>query len=253
MPAAPDTHAPFGTGWLADALAGAASALDVGCGSGRLTVILARSGIAMTGIDTSRLRLADARDHSAAAGLAVRWLHADMEQPLPFAAGEFDALVSRLSLQIADDPAAVLQNGCAVVRPGGRVATAVWASTERNPWFSEARSAVADALGPDRAAFARAFGRLGEVAALRDAHVQAGLEAVDTQLLEGELRAASAAEHWQWLASGIGHFSRLEAALSPSERDQVAGALESRLAPYRADGGGLRLPRAQVIARGRVA
>jgi SAM-dependent methyltransferase len=249
----PEANAPFGAGRLGDLVAGAARALDVGCGGGRLTVMLARSGIAMTGIDTSHLRLADARDRSAAAGLAVRWLYADMEQPLPFASGEFDALVSRLSLQIADDPVAVLANGCAVVRTGSRLATAVWASVERNPWFGEARSAVADALGPDRARFARAFGRLGEVAALRDAHVRAGLEAVDAELLEGELVAASAAEHWEWLTAGIGHFSRVEAALSPTERDGVAGALERRLAPYRAEGGGLRLPRAQVIARGRVA
>lgn len=243
---------PFGAGRLADAIAGAASALDAGCGSGRLTVMLAGSGIAMTGIDTSRLRLAEARDRSAAAGLAVRWLHADMEQPLPFAADEFDALVSRLSLQIADDPAAVLRNGAVVVRPGGPVATAVWASVQRNPWFGEARAAVADALGPERAAFARAFGRLGEVDELGEVHRRAGIEEVEGELLEGELRPATAAAHWAWLCAGIGHFSRLEATLTGPQCDRVADALEARLAPYRADGG-LRLPRAQVIARGRVA
>jgi SAM-dependent methyltransferase len=243
---------PFGAGRLADAVAGAASALDIGCGSGRLTVMLAGSGIAMTGIDTSRLRLADARDRSAAAGLAVRWLHADMEQPLPFAAGAFEALVSRLSLQIADDPAAVLRNGAAVVRPGGRVATAVWANVERNPWFGEARAAVADALGHERAEFARAFGRLGAGGELSEVHRLAGLEEVAGELLEGELRPATAAAHWEWLCAGIGHFSRLEGALTRPERERVAGALEARLARYRADGG-LRLARTQVIAHGRVA
>jgi SAM-dependent methyltransferase len=242
----------FGAARLADAIAGAASALDVGCGSGRLTVMLAGAGISMTGIDTSRLRLADARDRSATAGLAVRWLHADMEQALPFAAGEFDALVSRLSLQIADDPAAVLRNGAAVVRPGGRVATAVWATAARNPWFGEARAAAADALGAEHASFARAFGRLGEVEELRQVHRAAGLEDVEGELLEGELRPASPGAHWEWLCAGIGHFSRLEAALTRPQRDNVADALEARLAPYRAEDG-LHLPRAQVIARGRVA
>ena len=51
---------PFGVAELLAAVAGAGRVLDLGCGSGRLTVALARAGAAVTGIDTSRERLEQA-------------------------------------------------------------------------------------------------------------------------------------------------------------------------------------------------
>ena len=53
---------------------GAASVLDVGCGSGRLTVELALGGAAVTGIDVSDARLAAARERAGRAAVDVRLL-----------------------------------------------------------------------------------------------------------------------------------------------------------------------------------
>ena len=49
--------APFGTGELLAAVAGARRVLDAACGSGRLTVALALAGAEVTGFDTSSARL----------------------------------------------------------------------------------------------------------------------------------------------------------------------------------------------------
>ncbi|KPL03091.1 MAG: cyclopropane-fatty-acyl-phospholipid synthase [candidate division Zixibacteria bacterium SM1_73] len=51
--------------------------LDVGCGTGRHSVELARRGYLMTGVDISSGMLAQARKAAKNAGVRVEWIHAD--------------------------------------------------------------------------------------------------------------------------------------------------------------------------------
>ncbi|HEY7258255.1 MAG TPA: class I SAM-dependent methyltransferase [Gaiellales bacterium] len=229
---------------ILEAVGGAPSVLDLGCGSGRLAVELGRRGAVVTGMDVSAGRLEAARARAIEAGVDARFLHADMTRPLPFADGEFAAAVSRLALMIAPDPVAVLCEAARVVVPGGSIVTAVWARIDENPWFGEARAAVASVLGPDRAAFARVFGRLGDLDELVELHRQAGL-AADGVVLRDELEPGSAAEHWRDLTATIGHFTRLAASVSPAEEAAVVAELDCRLG-HRGPGG-LRIPRALVL------
>lgn len=55
-----------------------ARVLDVPCGLGRHSVELSRRGYQMTGVDLSDESIAEARRSSAAAGLSIDWIHADM-------------------------------------------------------------------------------------------------------------------------------------------------------------------------------
>jgi SAM-dependent methyltransferase len=151
---------------------------------------------------------------------------------------------------IAGEPVATLREARRVLRPGGGVVSAVWARIEQNPWFGEPRAAVASALGADRAAFARAFGRLGDAEELADVHRRAGFADVGATVIRDELRAADAAAHWAHLTATIGHYRRLAKGLTADEERALAAALTARLAPYR-DRGGLRLGRAIVLVSGR--
>jgi hypothetical protein len=128
-----------------------------------------------------------------------------------------------------------------VVTPGGPVVTAVWARIEENPWFGEPRAAVAAVLGPERAAFARVFGRLGDLDELTALHREAGLDA-EGVVVRDELTPRSAADHWRELTASIGHFTRLVQELAPDEEAAVVAELERRL-------GGVRLRRSLVVVR----
>ncbi len=252
MPGDRPPHPLLGADELLAAAAGAATVLDVGCGSGRLTAELARRGAEVTGIDVSESRMAAAAERAEAEGLHVRIVAADMNRPLPFADAAFAAAVSRLSLMIARDPAATLREVGRTVAPGGAVATAVWARIEENPWFGEPRSAVAEVLGAEAAQFARVFGRLGEAAELTAVHRDAGLGGAAAVTLRDEVAAGSAEEHWRELAATIGHYRRLDEVLDPGQRAALLAALDRRLEPYRRDGA-LRMPRAMVVAASRAA
>jgi SAM-dependent methyltransferase len=241
---------PFGVPELLAAVAGATRVLDAGCGSGRLTVALARTGADTTGFDQGPGPLADARRRADEAGLPLALVQADFNGPLPFADGSFDAATSRLALMVADDPVATLRELRRVLEPGGRIATAVWAVIDENPWFGLPRQSVAAVLGDERARFARAFGRLGDVEAAARVHRDAGLEAVDARMLRETLYAADTTAHWQWLTRQIGHFRRVDADLSDAERAALLADLDGRLAPFAAPGG-LALPRAMVLVTAR--
>jgi SAM-dependent methyltransferase len=177
-------------------------------------------------------------------------VHADMNQPLPFADGAFGAAVSRLSLMIAEDPVATVAEVARAVEPGGAVVSAVWAHVEENPWFTAPRAAVATALGPERAAFARHFGRLGTVEELAAVHRRAGLTDVDVEVLRDDVTADSVADHWEFLTDTIGHYTRLAASLTAGEADTLERVLCEALERYR-EGAGLRLPRTMLMAVGR--
>jgi len=241
---------PFGVSEILEAAGRPQTALDLGCGSGRLTVELALRGAGVTGVDTDAEQLEAARERAADAGAEAAFAVVDMNGPLPFADAAFGAVTSRLALMIARDPVATLREAARVTAAGGAVVTAVWARIEQNPWFGEPRAAVAEALGPDRAVFARAFGRLGDPEELADLHRQAGLSGVQGHVLRDSVRAADAAAHWRDMAARIGHYARIDAALTPGQRERVMQALGRRLERFH-DEAGLRLPRAMVIVSAR--
>jgi len=241
---------PFGTVEILSAVAGAQRVLDVGCGSGRLTVALARTGADVTGIDTSGERLGEARLRAAATGVELQLIEADFDTSLPFADAAFDAAASRLALMIAEDPVATIRELRRVLEPDGRVATAIWASLSENPWFAVPRETIAAVLGDPRASFARAFGKLGDPAEAAAVHRAAGLTDVEACMLREHVAVADATEHWERLARENGHFRRVAASLTAGERDAVASELAARLARYR-EGDHLSLPRTLVLVTAR--
>jgi ubiquinone/menaquinone biosynthesis C-methylase UbiE len=103
------------------ALQGADRVLDVGCGSGQLSVSLALLAAEVVGIDLTPAMLDEARAHAASRGVDnIRWAVADSVS-LPVEDGSFDVVVSRSMLHHAADPAGTLSDMRRACAPGGRL------------------------------------------------------------------------------------------------------------------------------------
>jgi ubiquinone/menaquinone biosynthesis C-methylase UbiE len=100
---------------------GPLDALDVGCGTGFLSLELSRRGHRVVGVDLAPTMLELAGQKAQAQGLAVRFEAADAEN-LPYPAGSFDLVISRHVLWTLPHPQAAVDDWLRVLRPGGRLA-----------------------------------------------------------------------------------------------------------------------------------
>jgi cyclopropane fatty-acyl-phospholipid synthase-like methyltransferase len=101
--------------------------LDIGCGTGRHAIELARRGYRVTGVDISSGMLAEAKKAALKAGVKVAWVHTDATK---FTSTElFDAAICLCEgafclLTLDDDPLEhdlnILRNIYAALKPGGQ-------------------------------------------------------------------------------------------------------------------------------------
>src|SRR5258708_30286492 len=107
-----------------EALKHGGGVLELACGSGRLTIPLAKAGLDIVGLDLAPTMLSRARARARAAGVEVTWIEADMRH---FDLGRrfgfiFIATNSLLHLATSEDLALCLASAARHLEPGGRFA-----------------------------------------------------------------------------------------------------------------------------------
>lgn len=97
-----------------------AKILDIGCGTGSLSLVLAEQGYKVHGIDLSPKMVALARAKADKAGLAINFEVMDAAEP-KFPGQSFTGIVCRHVLWMLPDVAAVLQTWTNLLQPGAKV------------------------------------------------------------------------------------------------------------------------------------
>jgi ubiquinone/menaquinone biosynthesis C-methylase UbiE len=92
--------------------------LDVGCGEGNNTRLVARRGARMTALDISPTFVRHARDEEAARPLGIAYVNASAVK-LPFAAATFDFCMATMSIMDVPDQVAAVREAHRVLRRGG--------------------------------------------------------------------------------------------------------------------------------------
>jgi SAM-dependent methyltransferase len=92
--------------------------LELGCGAAQWSILLARRGARVTGLDNSARQLEHARENMAAAGVEFPLVHAPAEEvPLPDAS--FDVVFCDHGGMTFGDPYRTVPEAARLLRPGG--------------------------------------------------------------------------------------------------------------------------------------
>lgn len=122
--------------------------VDFGCGTGVMTVELARWAKRVTAIDKSPSALEQAQARVQREQVSnVTFLGADLHE-LPLGAGKKDLVVASQSLHHVENPAAVLGEAARILKPGGRIVVLELMPHEEQ-WVRERLGHVHLGLEPD--------------------------------------------------------------------------------------------------------
>jgi len=194
--------------------------LDVGCGSGVLTEVLARRVGAdhVSGVDPSPLLEACA-ERVPGADLKPGWAEA-----LPWPDDSFDAAIAQLVIHFMEDPAEGVGEMARVTRPGGTVAACSWdfggGMEVLRIYWEAARELDHDLSGE------RAFGKLEELEALWR---ELGFDDVEAGPLEVSTEYQDFDELWSSFLLGVGPAGQYVVSLPPERRDALRSEYWRRL------------------------
>jgi SAM-dependent methyltransferase len=225
--------------------------LELACGPGGLGIAAAArvapgGEVVLSDVVAEMTAIASAR--AGALGLTnVSTLELDLED-IAQPDDSYDVVLCREGLMFATDPRRAVSELRRVLRPGGRLALAVWGPRERNPWLGIVFDAVSAQLerpvpppgipGPFSLADA------GELEALL---LDCGLADVAVSEHPVPLRAASFEEWWRRTSSLAGPLAGVLAALPEGAVHAITARLQQATRPYQTPAG-LEFPGLSLIA-----
>jgi SAM-dependent methyltransferase len=169
---------------------------------------------------------------------------------MPLGDDTYDAVICRMGLMLVSDPALAAIEMRRVLRPGGRLAVAVWADPAANPWLaSVGMSAMMHGLavggrpdgpgGPFSLADPDAVRRLLETAGFTD---------VTIHVVDGVRHYDSAEEHLDMSRALAPPLNAALAAAVPETLEALRATVRQLTSAYVTEDGGLDLPLRALVA-----
>lgn len=158
-----------------------------------------------------------------------------------------DAVMSRYGLMLVPDTKAAAAEIRRVLRPGGRLAYAVWGPLQSNPWMMMFGAAMMQ-----RGHFQPPEG--GNLFPLttedenREILSSAGFETIDVEVVDAMMPYPDASTYFDVSASVAGPLALIASSLPPEEIAELKALLEQYTTSFRTDDG-LRMPSQTIVVR----
>jgi ubiquinone/menaquinone biosynthesis C-methylase UbiE len=180
-----------------------------------------------------------ARRRGAERGLAnVEYRVMDAER-IELDAASVDRVLCRFGFMLMADPAAALAEARRVLRPGGRLALAVWGAPERNPWITIGFALLVErghVPPPQPSGEPDPFAMASE-AQTRALLERAGFTAVRTEEVPVRFTFRDIDDYFTFTADTGGAIAPVLRGMADDEREALKAQLGAAFAPFRAEHG----------------
>jgi SAM-dependent methyltransferase len=229
--------------------------LELACGAGRVG-LQAASRVGPDGTvlcsDFSQAMVdavAERVERLGVSNVSTRLLDA---QKLELPEDDFDAVLCRFGYMLMADPAQALRESVRVLRPGGRLALAVWGTAEKNPWLWLVIGALIDHLNaPPPEQGAPGPFSLGDHDRLRALVEGAGSVDVEVEDIETEQTYESLEAWWEEILEVSGPLAAMLKALPEEDREAIRARVVTDGERFVTDDGRAVFPASIVGARAR--
>jgi SAM-dependent methyltransferase len=240
--------------WMLDAvsLQPGDRVLELAAGLGETGMLAAELVAPVGGVivsDQAEAMLDGARARAGELGLSnVEFQVFDAEWiDLPIAS--VDVVLCRWGYMLMADPPAAFAETRRVLKPGGRIALAVWDDARRNPWaLMPALELIERELVPPPGPDSPGPFRLGDPQRVGDLLAGAGFTEIDVQAIDLVHRHPSFESFWDTTLDISRSFHDAVLARPESELVEVRAGVERRLAPFRQADGTLEIPGRTLVA-----
>lgn len=173
--------------------------LDVAAGTGEpgLTIAAITKKGKVTGTDLSDEMLQIAEANAIAKGLTNYNTKASDVCDLPFDANTFTKISCRLGFMFFPDMQLAANELYRVLKPGGRIAVAVWAGPDKNLWYTVMSSVMRNYIEtPAPAPGAPGMFRCSEPGVMSNIFAKAGFKHIGVQEITGKVDFIDAETYW---------------------------------------------------------
>ncbi len=219
--------------------------LDVGTGPGTAAAAACARGAKVTAVDAEPGMAELARQAAPAAEVKVAVL-----PELPFADGEFDAVVSNFVINHVGRPRDALAELRRVVRPGGSVAVTVWAvpPASGQALLGRAQQAAGAVRPPELPPLDPGHDFSRDPQGLVGLMESAGLHGAGCETVRWD-HLATAEQWWGGAAAGVGCVGQIVLNQSEQVRSEIKRQFELLCPEFARPDGRLALPHAALLAR----